>query len=159
MAAFHRRKSYKQCLTNLDPEVSCSTTEATVSLIILELKLLIHKQAITCRKDYKLDSSTTEWRTGWPPYRVKIPHRKVWLTSTARVPFSNAGNIAERNTWTQSEFCTLQNSVRGQELPKICIYNLPASESDVGAVTKLSQDAKPVEICRIAQNSRTDVGR
>jgi len=28
-------------------------------------------------------------------------------------------------TWTQSEFCTWQNSVRGQE-PRICIYGVPA---------------------------------
>ena len=54
----------------------------------------------------------------------------------------------DRITWTQSEFCTWQNSVRGQEPPK-CIYSAPVQEtakhrakfrppplSDVGAVTK-----------------------
>jgi len=45
----------------------------------------------------------------------------VWLTPTTRVSCSNAANIAERKTWTQSEFCTLQDSVRGQEPPKMCI--------------------------------------
>jgi len=33
--------------------------------------------------------------------------RKVWLTPTTRVPRSNASNIGERKTWTQSEYCTL----------------------------------------------------
>ena len=30
------------------------------------------------------------------------PRRKVWLMAAARVPCSNAGNIGERKTWTQS---------------------------------------------------------
>jgi len=59
---------------------------------------------------------------------------------------TNCKNIC--NTWTQSEFCTWQNCVRGQE-PRKCIYSVPAQEtakhpakfgwppvSDVGAVTK-----------------------
>jgi len=29
-----------------------------------------------------------------------VPHRKVCLTPAAGVPFSNAANIGERNTWT-----------------------------------------------------------
>ena len=29
-----------------------------------------------------------------------VPRRKVWLTSAAGVPCSNAGNIRERKTWT-----------------------------------------------------------
>jgi len=47
----------------------------------------------------------------------------VWLTPTARVPCSNAVNIGETKILTQSEFCTCQNSVRGQELPLmyVCI--------------------------------------
>ena len=72
----------------------------------------------------------------------------VWLTPTARVLCSNTTNIGECNTWTQSEFCTWQNSVRGQEPPKM-IYSVPAQEtakhraklgwpplSDVAAVMK-----------------------
>jgi len=35
-----------------------------------------------------------------------------WLTPITRVPRSNAENIGERKTWTQSEFCTWQNSIR-----------------------------------------------
>jgi len=31
---------------------------------------------------------------------------KVWLTLAAGMPFSNAANIGENNTWTQSELCT-----------------------------------------------------
>jgi len=38
-----------------------------------------------------------------------------------RVPYSNAANIRERQTWTQSEFCTWQNSVTEQEPPKMYI--------------------------------------
>jgi len=46
--------------------------------------------------------------------------RKVWLTP-ARVACSDAANIGKRKTWTQTEFCTWQNSVRGQEPPKMYI--------------------------------------
>jgi len=34
---------------------------------------------------------------------------------------SNAANIGERKTWTESEFCAFQNSIRGQELSKMYI--------------------------------------
>ena len=47
-----------------------------------------------------------------------VPRRKVWLTSAARFPCSNAANIGERKTWTQSEFCSWQNSVRRTRAPK-----------------------------------------
>jgi len=50
-----------------------------------------------------------------------VPRHKVWLMPAARVPCSNAANIGERKTWTQSEFCTWQNSVWGQEPPKMYI--------------------------------------
>jgi len=56
-----------------------------------------------------------------------VPRRKVWLTPAAGVPCSNAANIGERKTWTQSEFCTWQNSVREQEPPKM--YSVPAEET------------------------------
>jgi len=42
-----------------------------------------------------------------------VPRHKVWLTTAARVPCSNAANIGERKSWMQSEFCTGQNSVKG----------------------------------------------
>ena len=48
-----------------------------------------------------------------------VPRRKVWMTPAAGVPCSNAANIGERKTWTSSEFCIGQNSVKGQEPPKI----------------------------------------
>jgi len=53
-----------------------------------------------------------------------VPRCKVWLTPTARVLCSNAANIGERKTWTQSEFCTWQ----GQEPPR-CIHSVPAQET------------------------------
>jgi len=48
-------------------------------------------------------------------------------TPTTQVPSGNAANIGEPKTLTQSEFCTIQNSVRGQE-PRKCrpIYSVPA---------------------------------
>jgi len=49
-----------------------------------------------------------------------VPRLKVWLTPTGRVPFSNAANIEERKTWTQSEVCTWQNSVKGAKAPAKC---------------------------------------
>ena len=44
--------------------------------------------------------------------------RKFWLTPAARVPRSTA-NTGERKTSTQTESCSLQNSVRGQEPSKL----------------------------------------
>jgi len=46
----------------------------------------------------------------------------------AGVPCSNAANTGERNTWTQSEFCNWQNSVRGQKRPKM-YTGVPAQET------------------------------
>ena len=43
------------------------------------------------------------------------------VTPSARVPCNNASNIVKRKTWTQSEFCTWQNSVTEQELPKMYV--------------------------------------
>ena len=65
------------------------------------------------------------WKYGRHPIPFLVPRRKVWLTPTARVPCSNAANIGERKTWTQSEYCTWQNSVMGQEPPKMYIVRNP----------------------------------
>jgi len=47
---------------------------------------------------------------------------KVWLcTAAARVPCSHNANTGERKTGTQSEFCSWQNAVRGQDPPKMYI--------------------------------------
>ena len=60
--------------------------------------------------------------TWWPPMQpniggalckssvipFRVPRRKVWLTPSGRVSCGNAVNMAERKTWTQSEFCTWQ---------------------------------------------------
>ena len=83
-----------------------------------------------------------------------IPRRKVLLTPTAQVLCSNAANIGKRKTWTQSEFCTWQNSVRGQQPPK-CTYSAPALKAakrrtifgspllnDVGVVTKPRRETR-----------------
>jgi len=57
-----------------------------------------------------------------------VPRSQAWLMPTARVPCSNAANIGKCKTWTQSEFCTWWNSIRGQEPPK-CIYSVQAQET------------------------------
>ena len=49
------------------------------------------------------------WKSSVIPLLVR--RRKLSLTPTARVPCRNAANIGERQTWTQSKFCTWQNSV------------------------------------------------
>jgi len=46
---------------------------------------------------------------------------KVWLTPSAQVLCSNAANIEERKIWTESEFCSWQNFVMGQEPTKMYI--------------------------------------
>jgi len=58
-----------------------------------------------------------------------VPRRKVWLTPAAGVSCSNAANIRERKTWSPSEFCTWQNSVRGQKSPKVYIECASAGDS------------------------------
>jgi len=86
------------------------------------------------------------------PFRV--PRCKVWLTLTTRVLCSNAANIGERKTWTQSEYCTWQNSLAGKS-PRKCIYSVPAQEtakhgakfgwlplSDGAAVTKPRRETR-----------------
>jgi len=78
-----------------------------------------------------------------------VVRRKFWLTPAARMPCSNAVNIGERNTWTQSEVCTPGKILSGGKGPRKCIYDVPAQEtakyrarfgwppvSDVAAVTK-----------------------
>jgi len=50
-----------------------------------------------------------------------VARHKVWLTAAARVPCINADNIGECKLWRQSEFCSWQISVRGQE-PSKCVY-------------------------------------
>jgi len=83
-----------------------------------------------------------------------IPRRKVWLTPAGGVLCSNAANIEERKTSTQSEFCTGQNSVRGKS-PRKCMYSVPFQEtakhrakfgwplvSDVGAVTTSRRETR-----------------
>jgi len=63
------------------------------------------------------DGRPAEYR--WRPL---LNATKFFLTPTTRVPCRNAANIVERKTWTQSEFCTWQNSVTGQEPPKMYIW-------------------------------------
>jgi len=52
---------------------------------------------------------------------VLVPYCKVWQMPAAGVLCSNAANIRQCKIWTQSEFCTWQNSVRGQKPPKMYI--------------------------------------
>jgi len=56
-----------------------------------------------------------------------VPRCKVWLMPAAGVQCSNAANIGECKTWTQSKFCSWQNSLGGKS-PQKCIYSVPAQE-------------------------------
>ena len=60
--------------------------------------------------------------------------------ATAQVPCSNAANI-ERKTWTQSEFCSWQNSIRGKCLRK-CIYNVPSQVRAGSSYLDMSRAAR-----------------
>jgi len=66
--------------------------------------------------DAQHDGRPDEYR--WRP----LLNAAVWLMLTARVPSTNAANIRELKTWTQTELCTWQNSVRRQQ-PRKRIYN------------------------------------
>ena len=54
-----------------------------------------------------------------------VSRLKVWLTPAAGVPCINAANIGEHKTWTQSEFCTWQNSIRRQKPLKMYMCASP----------------------------------
>jgi len=68
--------------------------------------------------DAQRDGHPAEYR--WCP----LLNAADWLTPTARVPCSNAANTGELKTWTQSEFCTWQNSVMVQEPVLMYIYTV-----------------------------------
>jgi len=85
-------------------------------------------------------AETTMWadaqRDGHPAEYRRHPLRKFRNSipcttpqTFARVPCSNAVNIGERKTWTQSEFCTWQNSVMGQQ-PRKCIYSVLVQDQE-----------------------------
>ena len=96
-----------------------------------------------------------------------VPCCKVWLTSAAGVACSNVVNIGECKSWTKSEFCMWQNSVRGQEPPKMYIYiayqprrwpKIVQSLVGLQWATSLqlrSQEAKSIEICWDAQTDES----
>jgi len=78
-----------------------------------------------------------------------VPRRKVWLTSTAGVPCSNAANREEHKTWGRKVNTAPGKILSGGKSPRKCIYTVPAQEmakhrakfgwppvSDVAAVTK-----------------------
>ena len=75
--------------------------------------------------DAQRDGSPAEYR--WRPLRkfrnfIPCTMPQSLTDSAAGVSCSNAANIEERKTWTQSEFCTWRNSVRGQEPMKVYIH-------------------------------------
>jgi len=94
---------------------------------------------------------------------VLVPRRQVWLAPAAEMPCSNAANIGERKTWTQSEFCTWQNSVRGQE-PRKCIPSVPAQETAnicevwlaSGERRRCSNDTKTHNLLKFARLPQTN---
>ena len=80
--------------------------------------------------DAQRDGRPAEYR--WRPLQkfcnsIPCTMLQTLADASARVPYSNAANIGERKSWTQSEFCSWQNSVREQE-PHKCIYSTPLQE-------------------------------
>ena len=68
--------------------------------------------------------NVVQYPTWWSPCRMYVAPcaqcLKVWLVPTAQVLCSNATKIRERKTWSmQSQCCTWQNFVPGQEPPKM----------------------------------------
>jgi len=66
--------------------------------------------------DVQRDGRPAEYR--WCPLRkfrnsILCTTPQCLADPAAGVPYSNAANVGERKTWTQSEFCTWRNSVRG----------------------------------------------
>ena len=72
--------------------------------------------------DAQLDGRPAEYRgRRLRKFRNSIPYitPQSLADTAAAVPCSNAANIGEGKTWTQSEYCIWQNSVRGQEPPQM----------------------------------------
>jgi len=81
--------------------------------------------------DAQRDGPPAQYR--WRPLQSSVipflvPRRKVWLRPDVGVPCSDAANIGERRTWTQSELRIRQNSVRGNS-PQKYIYSVAAQET------------------------------
>jgi len=104
---------------------------------------LLHRAAIKKKERTRMwanaqrDSRPSEYRS-----RPLLNAAVNWLTTATRVPCSNAANMGKRKTCTQRECCTWQNSVTGQEPPKMyetarhCAKFGWLQLSDVAAVTK-----------------------
>ena len=92
---------------SLDSKVSLNFQAATITSVITRMWWA----------NVQRDSHPAEYR-----WRCVL-NTAVWLAPTAHVPCSNATKIRERKTWRlQSQFCTWQNSVTGQEPLKMNIY-------------------------------------
>ena len=89
--------------------------------------------------DAQRDGRPAEYN--WHPLRM-FPNSVPCTTpqsladDAAGVPCSDAANIGERKTWTQSEFCTWQNSVQPGKIPsrgksprKCIYYSVPTQET------------------------------
>jgi len=75
---------------------------------------------------------TRKWadtqRNGRPAeYRWRPLLNAAKFASRPLLECSNADNIGEGKNWTQSEFCTWLNSVRGKS-PQKCIYSVPSQD-------------------------------
>ena len=102
------------------------------------------------------DGRPAEYR--WRP----LLNAGVWLAPTTQVPCSNVANIGERKTWTQSKFCTWQNSVMGYEPRNVYIVYPPKKRLNIvqslvdlrWAYRRCSNEAKtrnPFNICWVSQ--------
>jgi len=81
--------------------------------------------------DVQRDGRPAEYR--WFPLRkfhnsILCTMPQTLAVTSARVLCSNGANIGECKTWMQSEFCSWQNSVMGQEPPKMYIWYTSAGD-------------------------------
>ena len=111
-ARVHTLWAYLKCRTITAQKCHIAPETCNISLTCSHCTSLVH-HSITTRS--RIHRFITKSRDGSPPQG-----------SSGKC--SNAANIGERKTWTQSVFCTWQwqNSVRGQESQK-CIYSVSAS--------------------------------
>jgi len=95
--------------------------------------------------DAQRDGRPAEYR--WRP--VRKFHNSIHCTTpqsladaAAGVPCNNAANIGEAKASTQSEFCTWQNSVRGQEPLKMYIQCTSPGDGQTSCKVWLASDER-----------------
>jgi len=100
-------------------------TDAKMALVLQSFRMLILIRKIQNKLECGPRPNVI---TAQPKIGGAVCESSVIPFTAEGVSCSNAANIRERKTWTQSQFCAWQNSIRGQKPPK-CIYSVPAQET------------------------------